>query len=658
MERVVFRSLVSLEEALRIAKENFFYERGVEEVEITEALNRVLAQDVHAEVDIPPFDRATKDGYAVRAEDTYGATETDPRKLSVIGCASAGHPFNGFVEKGCAVEISTGAPIPSGANSVVMEEYTSREGDEVLIFRAVSPGENIQGVGTDIRLGETVLRKGTVLGPREIGVLAAMGLKKVRVFSRPKVAIISTGDELSPPGSPLDFGKIYDVNSYTIYSSVLMDGCLPIHIGIAKDDLEEILSALRKAVEAADFVIISGSTSVGAGDVIYKAINETGRPGVLVHGLAVHPGKPAILGRVGKKLVFGLPGFPTSSLMIYKVLVSPVLREASGMPIGQEEMIRGKVARRITKESGRRSFLPVGITRDTSGGFLVFPPPTGSESITTLTNFDGFVEVPENVSFLEEGEEVTIRLFGTVQDIADVSIIGSHCIGLEKLMEMVRERERIRFKVVSVGSFSGFAYIRSGEADISGVHAYDEESKTYNITFLDKYKIRDFAVLVSGYRRLQGFILQKGNPKGFSGIEDLLSGRFRLINRNRGSGTRALLDSMLKDLAERRGVSLNDITNRINGYWYESKTHNGVASAIKHGLADVGIGIEAVARYYDLDFIPISHEDYDFLIRKDRMEKRGVRIFMDVLRSDEARSAISSIPGIIPKENMGEVLSC
>jgi len=656
MGRVVFRSLVSLEEALKIARENFFYEKRVEEVDITEALNRVLAEDVHAGVDIPPFDRATKDGYAVRAEDTYGATETDPKKLSVIGYASAGHPFHGFVDKNCAVEISTGAPVPAGANSVIMEEYTSREEDYVLVFRAVSPGENIQGVGTDIRLGETILRKGTVLGPREIGVLAATGLRKVRVFSRPRVAIISTGDELCPPGISLDFGKIYDVNSYTIYSSVLIDGCLPIYIGIARDDPEEIMSALKKAVEEADFVIISGSTSVGAGDIIYNAINEAGKPGVLVHGLAVHPGKPAILGRVGKKLVFGLPGFPTSSLMIYKVLVSPILREASGIPIGREETIIGRVARRIAKESGRRSFLPVGITRDSNGNFLIFPPPTGSESITTLTNFDGFVEVPENVSFLEEGEIVPVRLFGTTQDIADVSIIGSHCIGLEKLLEIVRERERIKFKVVSVGSFSGFAYIRSGEADISGVHAYDEETKTYNLTFLDKYKIRDIAVLVSGYRRLQGFILEKGNPKGFSGIEDLLSGRFRLINRNRGSGTRALLDFMLKELAERKGSSFNDIINRINGYWYESKTHNGVASAIKHGLADVGVGIEVVARYYDLDFMPISYEDYDFLVRKDRVEKRGVRTFIEILRSEEARSVISSIPGMIPKENMGEFL--
>ncbi|MEM2218717.1 MAG: molybdopterin biosynthesis protein [Candidatus Korarchaeum sp.] len=650
--RKVFRELKGLDEVKELAMK---YERPrrIERVLIWNALGRVIAEDVVSSVDVPSFDRATVDGYAVRAEDTFWADEDNPVELKVVGGASAGHPFLGEVRRGEAVEVATGAPIPRGANAVVREEFTSRRGDGIIVRRAVSPSENVQGAGSDIRIGETLVYRGTVLSPRELGVLAAAGIREVSVLAKPRVGIFSTGDEIVQPGERLEYGKIYDVNSSTLFSSVIEDGGDPVFLGILPDDYESIKRALSESLIENDLLLISGSTSVGAGDVMYRVLEELGPPGVLVHGIAIHPGKPTVIAEARGKLIIGLPGYPTSCLTVYREVVSPLIRRWSRKPSGAEGEVIAKAAERIHGERGRRDLMPVHVVKDEE--LLVFPVPTGSEAISTLSRADGYIVMDELREIVEEGEEVRVKLF--VDRIADLSVIGSHCLGLEAILAELRDRGS-SVKFVPVGSYGGFKAVARGEADISGVHALDPETMKYNVPFLRRFSLEGKALLLRGYERVQGLIVKKGNPKGIRGIRDLIErDDVILMNRNRGSGTRILLDYLLRREAESLGMSFEEVTSNILGYWSEAKSHNAVAAAVKNGVADVGIGIEVVARLYDLDFIPLVEENYDFLVRRASLRKKAVEDFLEVLKDPEIRRRINSISGLRAHEDMGSPLT-
>ncbi len=655
-ERKEFRRLVSVEEVSRLIERHYSYVPKSEDVPIKDAVGRVLAEDIPSEVDVPSFDRAMYDGYALRAEDTFGADEENPVTLRIIGIAEAGKPFKGVVSEGEAVEIATGAVIPPGANAVVLVERTEVREDLLLIFKSVAPGANIQGTGTDVAAGETLLHSGTILGPREIGLLAAIGRTKVKVVKKPVVAILSTGDELIAPGSPLDYGKIYDINSYTISTSVLQDGGEPKVLGILPDDLESILGEIKGALKWADLVLVSGSTSAGAGDVVYKAIEKAGKPGVLVHGVAMKPGKPFVLGVIENKFVIGLPGYPTSALITYRKFVSPLVRKMAGIKTLEQVPIRAKMGRRVRSTLGRRNFLPVALLSDAKGEALAFPIPTGSEAISTLSRADGYVEISENVEYVERGEEVLVIPFQEGVRPADLGFIGSHCPGAELLLSMLKKKENLRIVRVNVGSLGGFEAIRAGEADISGVHALNPRTGEYNVGFLEDYSLKGLAKLVRGYERVQGLIVAKGNPKGISGIEDLLRNDVRLVNRNRGSGTRILMDYFINRLAAEKGISVETLKERINGYGFERKTHSGVAEAVARGEADVGLGIEYVARIKGLDFIPLTTERYDFLVRMDRLDKRSVKLFLQVLKSDDFKNKLSNMPGYVVGDDIGSFL--
>ncbi len=650
--RRVYRRLASLEEAIAIIRENV-PEPKVEEVSLDGVLGRALAEDVYSEVDVPPFDRSTKDGFAVRAADTYGADEDRPISLRVIGRASAGHPYLGEVGEGEAVEIATGAPIPRGADAVVMVERTHRLGDELMVYRSVTPGENVQSAGGDVRVGETVLTAGSLLGPAEVGILAASGRRRVRVFAKPRVAVGSTGDELREPWEELEYGQIRDVNRYVISAAVRRDGGVPIDLGIVPDDEEEIEGAVRRGLEVADLVIFSGSTSAGAGDVMYRVVDRLGPPGILIHGVAIQPGKPTVVGAARGKLIFGLPGNPTSSLTAYRLLASLAVRRMAGLgesPPGGE--VEATAAERIEGDVGRRGFLPVHLVRDSDGGFLAFPVPTGSEAISTLARADGFVEKREGISFLGEGSRITVRLFSPGIRVADLSVVGSHCIGLERLIYILRSETGMKVKFVAVGTTGGFSAVRRGEADLAGVHALDPETGEYNVPYIGRYGLKDKAILVRGYKRRQGLMVPPGNPKGVGGIGDLLRGDLTMINRNPGSGTRMLLDRLL----EMEGVDSERAASAIRGYTTGAKSHGAVAAAVRAGLADVGVGIEAAAAAYGLDFIPLAEEWYDLLVRRDRLGKEGVRAAIRILRSGKFAEALESLPGMEVGPETGRVI--
>jgi putative molybdopterin biosynthesis protein len=599
------------------------------------------------------------DGFAAIAEDTFSAQEDKPVKLKIVGKVEAGDKPKIEVARGEAVEIATGAPVPKGADAVVMVEQTDQKDDVVSIFKAVAPGENIMGAGTDMMAGENVLRTGQEITSREIGLLAALGKSRVNVYRKPRVAIISTGNELIPSGQQLDYGKIYDVNSKTLAGAILESGCEPVPFGICSDDPEEMKTKIQQALLVADLIVTSGSTSAGAGDILDRILGDFDGPGIVVHGLSVKPGKPLIIAVIEGKPLFGLPGYPTSALMMFNLIVKPNISKIAGLAVETATWLEGKVASKIFSAKGRREFLPVHIVKDEVGKHLVYPVLSGSGAITSLALADGFIDIPQNQEFIEEGEAVRVELFSPRFQAADLVFIGSHCIGLDILFSRLRRRTpTISFKIINTGSIGGLQAVKRGEADVAGIHLLDESTGEYNLPFLDQYGMAETATLIRGYNREQGFIVAKENPKKIKSFEDLLRDDISFINRNLGSGTRLLIDIHLRKVAEAKGLNLSQLTNRIRGYRVEARSHSAVAVAVLNGKADVGFGIRTAAEIYGLGFVKVTDEKYDFLIPKRRLQRNHVKQLVSELRSIEFRSELErNAPGLVATEEIGRTIN-
>ncbi len=415
----MFRKLFTFEEAKKAIEKHFAVKPlGIEEVSLLEAYNRVLAEDVVAPLDIPPFNRSTVDGYAVKSEDTFGADENRPVKLKLCGVVNVGEMPKIKVEHGTAAEIMTGAPIPEGADAVVMAEDTERKNSDIYIYAAVAKDENVMKAGADIKRGETVVKQGQILGAREIGAIAAVGLSKVKVYKIPRVAVLSTGAEITEPGKPLAQGKIYDINAYSLSTAVMESGGKPVYLGVIPDDPNEIEKALRHALTSADIIVTSGGVSVGPKDVIPKTLSFLGKPGVIVCGIATKPGKPTTIAIVEGKPIFALPGHPTSALLIFHLLVRQIIECLAGRKTVEAATIRAFASTRMFPARGRRTFVMVKIKRDESQRFMAEPVPVGlSGAITTLLRADGFIEIPENQQFVDAGEGVTVHLFKNLENI-------------------------------------------------------------------------------------------------------------------------------------------------------------------------------------------------------------------------------------------------
>jgi len=655
----VFRELVSVDEALkRLASHYRIAPLGSEVVALKDCLGRVLAEDVFSPVDVPSFDRATMDGFAVRAEDTFFAEENRPIGLRVIGLVTPGQDPQLQVVKGETVEISTGAVLPKGANAVVMAEYTHRESGQVNIYRSVVPGENVMSAGSDMMLGELVLRRGMVVSPREMGILAAIGFESVLVYKKPVVGIISTGNELRRPGEALRIGEIYDTNSYAIAGAVRESGGEPHLMGVVKDDPTEMRSMIIRALESCDIVITSGSTSAGGGDIMYRVLDSIGGPGVIAHGLSVKPGKPAVVAVARGKPIFGLPGYPSSAMMIFKVLVSPIIRGLAGLRREETTTVRARMAQKIFSALGRREYLPVQLVSDGEGGYSAFPIESGSGAITSFSLADGFIEIQENVSSIFEGEEVSVELASKVIKLPNLVILGSHCLGVDVIVSLAIERNpEFDPRIINTGSVGGFRAIASGQADVAGVHILDESTGRYNVEAFEKYGLRGKAHLVRGYDREQGLIIANGNPKGIRGLQDLLRDDIAFINRNPGSGTRILLDMLLSKMAKDQGSNFEQLAQKINGYDVEAKSHAAVSAAVKQGRADVGLGIRTAAHQQGLEFIHLWDEKYDFLVNQRSVEKPALKTFIETLQSRRLHEELlRRTPGIRTNGETGKVI--
>jgi len=655
IDRKVFRRLQTLEEANRALRNLWKKEIPTESTPLTEALGRVLAVDVSSNVDVPGFDRASMDGFAVNAEEIFNADEQHPVQLNVVGNVEAGDSAPHKISRTESIEIATGAPIPIGANAVVMVEFTKRIENNVQIFKPVSVGENVTPAGSDIMTGELLLRKSQVIGPREVGLLAAAGVHEIRVFSKPRVAIFSSGNELIKPGERLDFAKLYDINGPTIAAGVTECGGAPKFYGILPDNYTVIRDQLRSALKEADIVISSGSTSSGPGDLIYKVVEELGEPGIIVHGLSLKPGKPVVVGLAGNKPIFGLPGYPTSALMIFHILVAPVIRQLAQTAETKTTTVRATVPMKFFKARGRRELLPVQLISQPDGNFSAYPMLSGSGAVSSFSLADGFVDLPETQEFLEEGDAVNVELFGKTLIPPSLVVIGSHCIGVDLLFALLHDHDpSFLGRTINVGSVGGFHAAKRGEADVAGVHLVDENGE-YNVSYMPTYGVENSTILIRGYDREQGLIVQRGNPKNIKGFEDLLRKNVTFINRNRGSGTRLLVDKYLAQLARSFNTDSSKLAAQIQGYKHEAKSHSAVAAAIRNRRADVGFGIRSVTG--ELDFIKTDDEHYDFLIPKSRENKESVKQFIKLLKSAEFSQVLQEkAPGLRTTDFTGEII--
>lgn len=581
-----------------------------EEVPLEEAHGRVLAEDVRSPVDVPGFDRSNMDGFAVRAEDTYGASEEEPRRLRLLpGSIPTGVVPEAVVEPGTALAIATGGMLPRGADAVVPVEHTDVEGRELLVRRAAVPGSAVSFAGTDIGRGETVLFAGALLGSRETGLLAAVGRASVPVIRRPRVAILSTGDEIVAPGEAMRPGLVFDSNARILADAVRELGAEPLGLGIFRDDEAALRQGLARAREVADLVLLSGGTSKGEGDLCARVVGELS-PGIVVHGVALKPGKPICLASDRGRAVVVLPGFPTSAIFTFHELVAPLLREMAGLPPHRRESHRARLAVRIASERGRLEYLLVGLVRGREGRLAAYPMGRGSGSVTTFSRADGFVRIPRQTELVEEGEEVEVVRLGSAAEPPDLVVVGSHCAGLDRLAAAL-VRRGLRVRLLAVGSQAGLAAASRGECDVAPIHLLDPETGRYNEPFLSP-GLR----LLPGYRRMQGVVTR---PDETRGIEELLEDpAVRMVGRNRGSGTRVLIDQLLGD-------------RRPPGHAYQPRTHYAVAAAVAQGRADWGVTTENVAREAGLRFLPLAEEHFDFAVPEDRWSLPAVEALRELL---------------------------
>ena len=628
-----FLEVVSAEEArVRFERHLDLTPLPAEAVALADARMRVLAHDVVAAVDAPPFDRSNVDGFAVRAADTVGASDGNPKVLTLNGeVIACGYAPVVAVVPGTCTAIATGGVIPRGADAVVMIEQTELIEDgspRIELRRAAAPGQFVSYAGSDIARGETLLRRGTRIGAREIGMLAACGLDRIEVVRRPKVAVLSTGDELVEPGKPLKPAGVYDSNSAIIAAAVAEAGGEPLMFGACPDDTIILEKTVREALAASDMVVLSGGTSKGAGDLSHRVVSQLGKPGILVHGVALKPGKPLCLGVVGDKPIVVLPGFPTSAIFTFHAFVAPVIRARAGLPPEAAKTISARVPVRVASELGRKEFVLVSLVAGEEG-VVAFPTGKGSGAVTSFSQADGFLEIDALASTLD-ADSAQVTLIGSTARAPDLVIMGSHDVALDVVVGELADRG-FSARTLAVGSLGGVAAANRGECDIAPVHLIDPTSGQYN-----KHLVAPGLSLVPGWRRMQGILFRPGDARfeGRSAQEALkialADASALMVNRNAGAGTRVLIDKLLN------GV-------RPPGYANQPKSHNAVAAAIAQGRADWGLAIEPVAKLYGLGFLPVSPEHYDFLVVEKRRERPAVQAFLSALHDERVRARVCAL---------------
>lgn len=621
MKRNLYLTTIPVEEAKKIyltALGDDIKPRS-EVISVTDALGRVTAEAVYAKFSSPLYNSAAMDGIAVISSRTNWASESSPVLLT---------PKEDYVI------VDTGDPIRKPYDAVIMAEDIQETPDGVLIRSSAPAWQHVRPIGEDIISGEMILTGYHRIRPIDIGVLLSGGVTKIPVFAQPRVGIIPTGSEIVEPYDDPKEGEIIESNSRMFEAMVRENGGIPKRYDIVKDDKDEIRESVLKALSENDIVIVNAGSSAGTEDYTVHILRELGE--VFVHGVAMKPGKPVILGRACGKPIIGIPGYPVSAYLAMENFVYPLLASFTGQKESEGRTIEAVLSRRLVSSLKHREYVRVRVGR-VGGRYVCSPLARGAGAAMSMVRADGFCIIPQEKEGYEAGETVTVNLFGTTEELDKTLVcIGSHDLLLDIISDLMSgEPGGVRLSSTHVGSLGGLMALRRGEAHLTPSHLLDEKTGVYNESYIRTLFPGEKMVLVKAVRRIQGFIVAKGNPLGITGIEDLT--RVQYVNRQRGAGTRVLLDYMLS----RAGIP----KEAVRGYDAEAATHMAVAAQVAGGEADCGMGVYSAAHAMGLDFIPVGEEEYDFVMRKDSLEMPEVKCFLKLLGSETFRKKLDELGG-------------
>jgi putative molybdopterin biosynthesis protein len=624
---------------------------GSETCELNEhVIGRILAEPVWAKISSPHYHASGMDGFALLAEETNHAMPTRPVTL----------------QYGAQVEyVDTGDPLPAWANAVVPIEMVEpldesgslaenpRKPHAIRLRAALTPWKNVRPLGEDIVATQLVLPAGHRLRPADLGAIAASGQTQVKISRKPRVAILPTGTELVSIGSEIQRGDIIEYNSLVLAAQVKEWGGEPTRFPITPDNFDLICEHVQQAANEYDLVLVNAGSSAGSEDFTSRVVEKLGN--LLVHGVAVRPGHPVILGMIQHSVtradstqtpIIGIPGYPVSAALTGEIFVEPLLKLWQGRQPEQPVTVNAALTRKVTSPAGDDDFMRVVVGR-VGTRMLAAPLSRGAGMITSLVRADGIAIIPSGVQGMEAGSEVNVRLYRNPAELDDtIFVIGSHDMTLDLLAQFIMERGR-RLVSANVGSQGGLVALRRGEAHFAGSHLLDPATGEYNLSAIAQY-LPDIPVrLVTWAGREQGLIVRKGNPKNIRSLADLASPGIHFVNRQRGAGTRVLLDYHLQNL----GISPDVIV----GYELEEYTHLAVAAAVASERADCGLGVTAAARALDLDFVPLFQERYDLVIPCEHLKSKLLHPLFDLMHDADFRNAVAAMPGY-DVTNMGNIV--
>lgn len=615
MERNTYIDNIDVE----LAKEQYFSKLNIqpqfEGINVIDSLDRITYEAVIAKISSPNYNAAAMDGICVKSSNTIGATETNPKILEL---------HKDFIY------VNTGNPVKEPYDAVIMiEDVIILDDERVQILKAAHPWQHVRQIGEDIVANEMIIPSRQKIRPIDIGALISGGIESLKVFKRPKIGILPTGTEIVEDFKDLEEGKIIDSNSRVFEAAIRKNGAVPKRYSPHKDDYDLLKNAILKAVEENDMLLIIAGSSAGTADYTVKLIRELGE--VVIHGVAMKPGKPTILGIINNKPVIGIPGYPVSAYLVFETFVVPLINRYLGLGEVELEKVEAVISKRIVSSLKSKEFVRVNLGY-VNDKLVATPLSSGAGVTMSLVKADGIGIIPRNLEGVEAGDSIEVELLKPLSSIKNTLVsIGSHDLIMDILGDMVK------LSSGHVGSMGGILAMKRGECHLAPIHLLDEETGEYNINYVKKYFPNTKMALIKGVKRKQGFIVQKGNPKNIKDFKDLVREDVSYVNRQRGAGTRILLDYHLK---------LDNLNPEdIKGYSREMTTHMAVATAVKTGTATTGLGIYSAAKALDLDFIDITYEDYDFLVDYRMLENPMIQEFIKVLKSQEFQERVRSLGG-------------
>jgi putative molybdopterin biosynthesis protein len=632
MKKNVYLDCTPREEAQKtwinkLKQAGFFSNPAVETIPASESLDRVTAYTSYAKASVPHYNGSAMDGIAVLASDTFDAHEDTPVILKLL---KEGEPF----EQGSCYIVDTGDMLPKGTNAVIMIEDVQWTNGNAEIIAPAAPWQHVRIIGEDIAINELVLPEHRLISPTDVAALLSSGHDTVEVLKKPRVAIIPTGDEIVAAGVELKDGMIRDVNSYMLASAVRKWGGEAERFPILKDKKATIQSTVAEALKTFDIVLVLAGTSAGRDDYTAEVLAELGE--LVIHGVATKPGKPAVLSICQGKPVLGIPGFPVSAMLTAELFLKDVVQMKQHILPTKGETAQASMVKPLPSTMGAEEYVRVSLG-NIQGKLIAAPLSRGAGLLSSLTKAQGVVRVDANATGINAGENVSVNLFRNEDPAHTLLSVGSHDLAVELLgVFLRREKPYLTLACANVGSMGGVMAIKNNEAHIAGVHMLDEATGVYNVPLLKRFLKDGSYKLVHLAKRLQGFIVPKGNPKNITTLADLTKEGISFINRQRGSGTRMLLDYELK--------KHNIDPELINGYRMEVATHMAVAASVSAGSVDVGLGVQAAADALGLSFIPIAPENYDLLLNFPD-DDEYLNDILYILRSEEFRKDVEAFGG-------------